>query len=153
MFIHPTVLRHLFVIKAVYTAIALFGVLGWVISANGGAIGDFKYTTKRAQLSGSDLTWPMIQAINSVMGALAPVLINQPDIARYGHSYGDATWSQGIGILLSKVMVMFLSTSTTAAATHVLGKITGMSGTCTPPFLISTGVLLHALEWCSHLLG
>jgi len=27
MFIHPTVLRHLFVVKAVYTTIALFGVL------------------------------------------------------------------------------------------------------------------------------
>lgn len=62
MFIHPTVLRHLFVIKAVYTTIALFGVLGWVISANGGSIGDFKYTTSQKQLSGSDLVWPMIQA-------------------------------------------------------------------------------------------
>jgi NCS1 family nucleobase:cation symporter-1 len=122
MFIHPTVLRHLFVVKAVYTTIALFGVLGWVISANGGKIGSFTYTTKQTQLSGSDLIWPMIQAINSVMGALAPVLINQPDIARYGHSYSDVTWSQGIGILISKVLVMFLSTATTAAATQVLGK-------------------------------
>jgi NCS1 family nucleobase:cation symporter-1 len=122
MFIHPTVLRHLFVVKAIYTTIALFGVLGWVISANGGSIGEFKYTTKQSQLSGSDLVWPMIQAINSVMGALAPVLINQPDIARYGHSYNDVTWSQGVGILISKVLVMFLSTATTAAATQVLGK-------------------------------
>lgn len=64
----------------------------------------------------------MIQAINSVMGALAPVLINQPDIARYGKSYNDVTWSQGTGILISKVLVMFLGTATTAAATNVLGK-------------------------------
>ncbi|KAI4947221.1 hypothetical protein J4E86_008846 [Alternaria arbusti] len=122
MFIHPTVLRHLFVVKAIYTTIALFGVLAWVISANGGKIGSFTYTTKQTQLSGSALIWPMIQAINSVMGALAPVLINQPDIARYGHSYGDVTWSQGFGILTSKVLVMFLSTATTAAATQVLGQ-------------------------------
>jgi NCS1 family nucleobase:cation symporter-1 len=122
MFIHPKVLRHLFVVKAVYTTVALFGVLGWAIHANGGKIGDFSYTTKQAQLSGSDLVWPMIQAINSVMGALAPVLINQPDIARYGKSYDDVTWSQGIGILISKVLVMFLGTATTAAATGVLGK-------------------------------
>ncbi|KAJ4400374.1 hypothetical protein N0V91_008730 [Didymella pomorum] len=122
MFIHPKVLRHLFVVKAVYTTIALFGVLGWAIHANGGKIGDFSYTTKQAQLSGSALIWPMIQAINSVMGALAPVLINQPDIARYGKSYNDVTWSQGIGILISKVLVMFLGTATTAAATGVLGK-------------------------------
>jgi NCS1 family nucleobase:cation symporter-1 len=122
MFIHPRVLRHLFVVKAVYTTISLLGVLGWVISANGGRIGDFKYTTKQTQLSGQDLIWPMISAINSVMGALAPVLINQPDIARYGHSYGDVTWSQGVGIFTSKVLVMFISTATTAAATTVLGK-------------------------------
>ncbi|KAI5247928.1 hypothetical protein E4T42_05880 [Aureobasidium subglaciale] len=122
MFIHPKVLRHLFVVKAVYTTISLLGVLGWTISANGGKLGDFEYTTKQTQLSGHDLIWPMISAINSVMGALAPVLINQPDIARYGHSYSDVTWSQGVGILISKVLVMFISTATTAAATNVLGK-------------------------------
>lgn len=122
MFIHPKVLRHLFVVKAIYTTIALFGVLGWAISANGGKLGEFKYTTKQARLSGSDLIWPMIQAINSVMGALAPVLINQPDIARYGSSYNDVTWSQGVGILISKVLVMFLGTATTSAATNVLGQ-------------------------------
>ncbi|THX37031.1 hypothetical protein D6D10_06192 [Aureobasidium pullulans] len=122
MFIHPKVLRHLFVVKAVYTTISLLGVLGWTISANGGKLGDFKYTTKQTQLSGHELIWPMISAINSVMGALAPVLINQPDIARYGHSYSDVTWSQGAGILISKVLVMFISTATTAAATNVLGK-------------------------------
>lgn len=122
MFIHPKVMRHLFVVKAVYTTIAMFGVLGWAHSANGGTIGDFSYTTEQARLSGSDLVWPMISAINSVMGALAPVLINQPDIARYGHSYNDVTFSQGLGILISKVLVMFLGTATTSAATGVLGQ-------------------------------
>jgi NCS1 family nucleobase:cation symporter-1 len=122
MFIHPRMLRHLFVIKAVYTTIALFGVLGWAISANGGTIGDFSFDTEKPRLSGSALIWPMISAINSVMGALAPVLINQPDIARYSKSYRATTWSQGFGILVSKVLVMFLSTATTSAATGVLGK-------------------------------
>ena len=122
MWIHPKVLRHLFVVKAVYTTVSLFGVLGWAISANDGKIGDFKYTTGQKELAGSDLSWPMIQAINSVMGALAPVLINQPDIARYGHSYNEVTWSQGVGILLSKVLVMFLSCATTAAATTVCSR-------------------------------
>ncbi|KAF3036535.1 hypothetical protein E8E11_005879 [Didymella keratinophila] len=109
MFIYPKVLRHLFGVNAVCTTIALFGVLGWAIHANSGKIGDFSYTTKQAQLSGSALIWPMMQAINSVMGALAPVLINQPDVARYGKPYNDVTWSQGIGILISKVLGMFLA--------------------------------------------
>ena len=122
MFIHPKVLRHLFVVKAVYTTISLFGVLGWVISANGGTIGNFHFDKAKPALSGAALVWPMISAINSVMGALAPVLINQPDIARYSKSYTATTWSQGLGILFSKVLVMFLSTATTSAATGVLGK-------------------------------
>lgn len=122
MFIHPKVLRHLFVVKAVYTTIALFGVLGWAISANGGTIGDFRFNSDKPRLAGAALVWPMISAINSVMGALAPVLINQPDIARYSKSYRATTWSQGVGILFSKVLVMFLSTATTSAAAGVFGK-------------------------------
>ena len=71
MFIHPKVLRHLFVIKAVYTTVSLFGVLGWAISANGGKIGDFSYTTKQARLSGSELVWPMIQRRTAYLSGAA----------------------------------------------------------------------------------
>ncbi|KAK6822803.1 hypothetical protein PG987_014348 [Apiospora arundinis] len=105
MFLHPTLLRHLFVVKAVYTTVALFGVLGWAVHANGGSIGSFSYD-KQVKLSGAALVWPMIQAINSVMGALCPILINQPDVARYATSFSQATWSQSTGILTSKLIVM-----------------------------------------------
>lgn len=64
----------------------------------------------------------MIQAINSVMAALCPILINQPDIARYATRPSQATWSQGTGILISKVLVMFVSCATTSASVNVLGK-------------------------------
>ncbi|KAK7990958.1 hypothetical protein PG990_015238 [Apiospora arundinis] len=121
MFLHPTLLRHLFVVKAVYTTVALFGVLGWAIHANGGSIGSFSYD-KQVKLSGAALVWPMIQAINSVMGALCPILINQPDVARYATSFSQATWSQSTGILTSKLIVMFVSCATTSATTGILGK-------------------------------
>lgn len=120
MFLHPTILRHVFVVKAVYTTAALFGVLGWAVSKNGGHL-NFHFD-KQVVLSGSALVWPMIQAINSVMGALCPILINQPDVARYATRPSQATWSQATGILLSKVLVMFVSCATTSAATSVLGK-------------------------------
>ncbi|KAK8117629.1 permease for cytosine/purines- uracil- thiamine- allantoin-domain-containing protein [Apiospora kogelbergensis] len=121
MFLHPTLLRHLFVVKAVYTTVALFGVLGWAVHANGGSIGSFSYD-KQVVLSGGALVWPMIQAINSVMGALCPILINQPDVARYAASFSQATWSQSTGILMSKLIVMFVSCATTSATTGILGK-------------------------------
>ncbi|KAL4749882.1 hypothetical protein BDW72DRAFT_204428 [Aspergillus terricola var. indicus] len=110
MFLHPTVLRHLFVVKAVYTTAALLGVLGWAVHMNGGSLGDFTFDTQ-VTLHGSALVWPMVQAINSVMGALCPILVNQP-----------ATWSQSLGILISKVLVMFVSCATTSATTQFLGK-------------------------------
>ncbi|KAK8108786.1 permease for cytosine/purines- uracil- thiamine- allantoin-domain-containing protein [Apiospora sp. TS-2023a] len=121
MFLHPTMLRHLFVVKAVYTTVALFGVLGWAVHANGGSIGSFSYD-KQVRLEGASLVWPMIQAINSVMGALCPILINQPDVARYATSFSQATWSQSTGILVSKLIVMFVSCATTSATTGILGQ-------------------------------
>ncbi|KAL4907723.1 hypothetical protein BDW74DRAFT_166386 [Aspergillus multicolor] len=121
MFLHPTVLRHLFVVKAVYTTVALLGVLGWAVHMNGGSLGDFTFDGQ-VNLHGSALVWPMIQAINSVMGALCPILVNQPDVARYATRPSQATWSQSLGILISKVLVMFVSCATTSATTQFLGK-------------------------------
>ncbi|KAK6062732.1 allantoin transport [Seiridium cupressi] len=122
MFLHPTMLRHLFVVKAVYTTATVFALMGWAIQKNGGAIGNFSFTTTNTALSGAALIWPMIQAINSVMGALCPILTNQPDVARYATSPQQATWSQATGILVSKVVVMFVSCATTSASTGFLGK-------------------------------
>ncbi len=122
MFLHPTTLRHLFVVKAVATTAGLFGVLGWAVHMNGGSLGDFKLGSGRTPLAGSALVWPMIQAINSVMAALCPILVNQPDVARYATRPAQATWSQSIGILVSKVLVMFLSCGTTSAAAGFLGN-------------------------------
>ncbi|KAL4805341.1 permease for cytosine/purines, uracil, thiamine, allantoin-domain-containing protein [Aspergillus unguis] len=121
MFLHPTALRHLFVVKAVYTTAALLGVLGWAVHMNGGSLGDFSFEGQTS-LSGSALVWPMIQAINSVMGALCPILVNQPDVSRYATRPSQATWSQSLGILISKVLVMFVSCATTSATTQFLGK-------------------------------
>ena len=120
MFLHPVTLRHLFVIKAIISTAALFGVLGWAVHMNGGSLGNFELGGN--PLSGTDLVWPMIQAINSVMAALCPILINQPDVARYATRPGQATWSQSTGILISKVLVMFLSCATTSATAGFLGK-------------------------------
>lgn len=122
MFLHPIVLRHLFIVKAVYTTISLFAVLGWAVHMNGGSLGDFQFTGKVLVLSGSALVWPMLQAINSVMAALCPILINQPDVARYATKPSQATWSQATGILISKVLVMFVSCATTSATTGFLGE-------------------------------
>lgn len=120
MFVHPVVIRNLFVVKSVVTTAGFLGVFGWAVSTNGGSLGNFNFGTQ--PLSGAALVWPMIQAINSVMATLCPILINQPDIARYAKRTSQATWSQGTGILISKVLVMFISCATTSASANLLGK-------------------------------
>lgn len=120
MFIHPTVLRHIFIVKAVYSTAALLAVLGWAVHQNGGSIGNFHFEGQ-VVLSGSSLVWPMISAINSVCAALCPILINQPDISRYAQRPSQATWSQTVGIFISKVLIIFLSAGTTSAAQGFLG--------------------------------
>lgn len=122
MFVHPKILRHFFVAKALFSSAALFGVLGWAVHANGGSLGDFKYTDNQKSLSGAKLAWPMLGAINSVMGALCAILMNQPDVARYARSYKDVTWSQSAGIMTSKIIVIFIGACTTSACKDVLGK-------------------------------
>jgi NCS1 family nucleobase:cation symporter-1 len=119
MFVHPVILRHLFVVKAVATTAGLFGVLGWAVQTNGGSLGNMRMGQEA--LSGAALVWPMIQAINSVMAALCPILVNQPDVARYATRPSQATISQSVGILISKVLVMFLSCATTSATSGFLG--------------------------------
>ncbi|KAL4885760.1 permease for cytosine/purines, uracil, thiamine, allantoin-domain-containing protein [Aspergillus karnatakaensis] len=120
MFVHPVMLRHIFIVKAFYCTIALFVVLGWAIHQNGGSIGNFNFDGQ-VHLRGSQLVWPMISAINSVCAALCPILINQPDIARYAQKPYQATWSQTLGIFISKILIMFLSAGTTSAAQGFLG--------------------------------
>ncbi|KAL4894278.1 permease for cytosine/purines, uracil, thiamine, allantoin-domain-containing protein [Aspergillus ambiguus] len=120
MFVHPTVLRHIFVIKAFYCTAALFVVLGWAIHQNNGSLGSFHFEGQII-LSGTQLAWPMISAINSICAALCPILINQPDIARYAQRPSQATWSQTLGIFISKILIMFLSAGTTSAAQGFLG--------------------------------
>lgn len=72
----------------------------------------------------------MIQAINSVLATLCPLLVNQPDVARYATDPKQATWSQATGILISKVVVMFVSCATTSASSGFLGKSYWVSHQC-----------------------
>lgn len=120
-FVHPTVIRHLFVAKSVLSTAAFLGVFGWAVHANGGSHGNFQLSKTVTPLEGKALIWPMLQAINSVMAALCPILINQPDISRYATRPSQATWSQAVGILISKVLVMFISCGTTSAGMSLFG--------------------------------
>ena len=53
--------------------------------------------------------------INTIMGTLSPMLINQPDLARYCKQPRDAGWIQGATVLGAKTVVLFLGLASTAS--------------------------------------
>lgn len=60
--------------------------------------------------------------INVIMGTLSPMLVNQPDLARYCQKPWHAGALQGIVAFTAKVLVLFLGLASTAVLTPTLGK-------------------------------
>lgn len=121
MFIHPAKMRHIYTFKAISVTASLFGVFGYCVQQAGGTLGSPESLGK-IRVHGSDLIWAELYAINSVLGALLPVLINTADISRYARSTKDTAWVQGGAILFSKVTILFLGCATTSASAVFLHK-------------------------------
>ncbi|KAK8136595.1 uracil permease [Apiospora sp. TS-2023a] len=123
MFIHPTKIRHLFTIKGIVMPIATFGFFGWAI-ANGAGLGALDTANKAGEKVAATTTlgWSVMNGINVIMGTLSPMLVNQPDLARYCQKPWHAGALQGIVAFTAKVLVLFLGLASTAVLTPTLGK-------------------------------
>ena len=121
MFLHPTVQRHLYVIKFVSTSATLFGVFGYCVRKAGGTLGTPESLASN-RVYGEDLAWGVVSGINSIMGALCPILINAGDVVRYSKKPSDAAWVQSFAVLLSKLLITFMGCGTTSAARVFLGE-------------------------------
>lgn len=120
IFMHPTVQRHLYTLKAVTTTATLFGVFGYCVRKAGGLGTPESLADNRVY--SSELGWGMVSGINTIMNALCPILINAGDVVRYAKRTQDAAWIQSFAVLISKVMITFLGCATTSAAKVFLGK-------------------------------
>ncbi|KAK8111493.1 uncharacterized protein PG998_007950 [Apiospora kogelbergensis] len=123
MFIHPTNIRHLFTVKGIIMPIATFGFFGWAI-ANGAGLSALDTANKAGEkvAVATSLGWAVMNGINVIMGTLSPMLVNQPDLARYCQKPWHAGALQGIVAFTAKVLVLFLGLASTAVLTPVLGK-------------------------------
>lgn len=120
IFMHPKIQRHLYTVKAITTTTTLFGVFGYCVRKAGGLGTPESLASNRVY--GSDLGWGIVYGINSIMGALCPILINAGDVVRYARRTKDAAWVQSFAVLSSKVLITFLGCGTTSAAKVFLGK-------------------------------
>lgn len=96
--------------------IAAFAIFGWCV-ANGGGIGALDVASEAgASVTGTNtLGWSVMSGINVIMGGLSPMLVNQPDIARYCRKPRDAGLLQGVSLFASTVVVFFLGIASTSS--------------------------------------
>lgn len=62
-----------------------------------------------------------MSGINVVMGTLSPMLVNQPDLARYTRVPRDAGWPQGLCAFVAQIVVFFLGLASTTSMQGVWG--------------------------------
>lgn len=95
---------------------AAFGLFGWCMS-HGTGLATINHQSAAGQKVAATvpLGWAIMNGINVVMGTLSPMLINQPDLARYCKKPRDAGWIQGFAVFFSKVLVLFLGLAATSS--------------------------------------
>jgi NCS1 family nucleobase:cation symporter-1 len=114
MWIHPKDIHYIFTVKGVFMPIAAFAVFGWCM-ANGGGLNSMDLASAQGQYSVTPLGWSIMAGINSIFGSLSPMLVNQPDLARYCKKSRDAGWVQGVPVFVGAIVVFFLGMASTTS--------------------------------------
>ncbi|KUI65488.1 Allantoin permease [Cytospora mali] len=120
--VHPTKIHYLFTIKGILMPAAAFGLFGWCMQYGAGISSiDKSSAAVTAAASKTQLGWSIMAGINVVMGGLSPMVINQPDLARYTKVPRDAGWPQGICSFFSQIIVFFIGLAATTSIQGVWG--------------------------------
>ncbi|KAM3416519.1 Uridine permease [Cercospora zeina] len=98
--VHPKKIRHIFTIKGFTMPIAAFALFGWCMVIGGG-LGNLGLA-RSTRPSATPLGWAIMSGINSIFGSLSPMLVNQPDLARYCKKPRDAGALQGLSVFFSR---------------------------------------------------
>ncbi|GAB7359104.1 hypothetical protein MBLNU230_g5175t1 [Neophaeotheca triangularis] len=116
MFVHPTKIHHLFTVKGFIMPVTVFGLFGWCM-ANGTGLQTIDNTNEAAEPASAamPLGFSIMSGINVIMGTLSPMLVNQPDLARYCQRPRDAGWVQGAAVFFAKILVFFLGMACTVS--------------------------------------
>ncbi|PIA94993.1 putative permease [Cercospora beticola] len=118
--VHPNRIHHIFTIKGFTMPIAAFALFGWCMAIGGGlSTLDLAHS---GQTSTVPLGWAIMSGINSIFGSLSPMLVNQPDLARYCKKTRDAGLLQGVSVFFPAILVMFLGMASTTSIQGVWGE-------------------------------
>ncbi|KAF7552879.1 hypothetical protein G7Z17_g4048 [Cylindrodendrum hubeiense] len=121
MWVHPRHIHYIFSVKGITMPIAAFAIFGWCM-ANGGGLDAMSIAHDAAATVGTPLGWSIMSGINVIMGSLSPMLVNQPDLARYCEKPRDAGPLQGVSVFVSSIIVFFLGLASTTSIQGVWGE-------------------------------
>lgn len=121
MFIHPRKIHYVFTVKGFTMPIAAFAIFGWCM-ANGGGLQAMDQASQVAKQIETPLGWSIMSGINVIFGSLSPMLVNQPDLARYCKKPRDAGPIQGVSVFVASVIVFFLGLASTTSMQSKFGE-------------------------------
>ncbi|KAF7323953.1 hypothetical protein MKEN_00616800 [Mycena kentingensis (nom. inval.)] len=119
--IHPSRIHWLWPLKGILIPPAVLGLFIWAVTQTGSDWGKFNSNLVVEPARGAAFGWAVVSGINSVMGTLSPMILNQPGIARYARKPSDAGWPQGCSMLVVKTLIFFLAISTACALKVLYG--------------------------------
>ncbi|KAL2416450.1 Allantoin permease [Exophiala dermatitidis] len=122
MWVHPRHIHYIFTVKGFTMPIAAFALFGWCLH-NGAGLSGLGFASRAAQATAPNIPvgWSIMSGINVIMGGLSPMLVNQPDLARYCQKPRDAGISQGIVVFVTTVLVFFLGIAATTSIQGIWG--------------------------------
>ncbi|KAK1541009.1 NCS1 nucleoside transporter [Colletotrichum paranaense] len=121
--VHPIHIHYIYTVKGFIMPFACFGLFGWCMSYGTGIsnIGAASVAGASAAAK-TPVGWAIMSGINVIMGSLSPMLVNQPDLARYCREPRDAGWLQGACVFFAKILVFFLGLASTTSLQGAWGK-------------------------------
>jgi nucleobase:cation symporter-1, NCS1 family len=103
--------------------VATFALFGLCMAIGGGISGmDAASEAGESAASTTPLGWSIMSGINVIMGGLSPMLVNQPDLARYCQKPRDAGALQGASVFFTLILVFFLGLASTTSIQAVWGE-------------------------------
>lgn len=119
-FCHPRQIRIFFRIKSLILPFATLGLFIFCV-VQGGGPGKWSIGEEIVRTNTVGNEWMSI--LNSVFGTLSPMIINQPDIARYAKKKGDVVWPQAAGFIPSKIMMLVFGMVATVSIRRSYGEM------------------------------
>jgi NCS1 family nucleobase:cation symporter-1 len=112
--LHPSKAGPLFVVKSVLSPIAYIATMIWALVKFQGV----NLNLAKINVSGGQLGWSFMRAVNTVVSGVVPPMVNIADLARYGNRPRDV-WPLTAGLFVSKPLVILIGLFTTAAGAKV----------------------------------